>query len=62
MNRPHTFAPLAALAVCLAWAPAVQANLIVNGSFETPTAPTNGFLTLSGAGLTGWTISGARSI
>jgi choice-of-anchor C domain-containing protein len=58
MNRPRTFASLAALAVCLAWAPAAQANLIVNGSFETPTAPPNGFSVLAGAALTGWTISG----
>ena len=49
---------LTTLALALAaLAPAAGAQLVTNGSFETPTAPSGSFLTLSGAGLTGWTIS-----
>jgi choice-of-anchor C domain-containing protein len=56
MRHPLILAPLAALA-CLTLAGASRANLIVNGSFESPVAPANGFLTVSGAGLPGWTIA-----
>jgi choice-of-anchor C domain-containing protein len=46
----------AALALAAA-APNASAQIVANGGFETPTAPTNNFSTLSGSQLTGWTIS-----
>jgi choice-of-anchor C domain-containing protein len=51
---------LAALAALGAAPDLARANLLVNGSFETPFAPPGAFSTLSvsSQGLTGWTIGG----
>ncbi|MDF1503165.1 choice-of-anchor C family protein [Roseisolibacter sp. H3M3-2] len=40
-----------------ATASVASAQIVTNGSFETPTAPANAFTTLSGSQLTGWTVS-----
>lgn len=44
----------------LVWTPAARANLIDNGSFETPIVPTGSFtnFTVGSAALTGWTVVG----
>jgi len=48
------------LSLCLLSASS-WANLLVNGSFETPVVPTNSFLDyqVGSAGITGWTVTGA---
>jgi hypothetical protein len=58
-----TFALLAALAAVGASPAAAATNLIVNGDFETPAAPSKGFTIFGGGshGLTGWTVLGPAS-
>jgi choice-of-anchor C domain-containing protein len=57
MKKPFVHAALASV-FSLALATAAHANLLANGSFEAPPAPPNFFSTLTGAGLTGWTVAG----
>lgn len=58
--KVQTYVPALAALATLAFAPASQATVIVNGSFETPLVPLTSFDTY-GAGsttITGWTVLG----
>ncbi|MBV9199839.1 MAG: DUF642 domain-containing protein [Alphaproteobacteria bacterium] len=52
--------PVITAAILLAGASGASANLIANGSFETPTVPAGGFtnFAVGSASLTGWTVFG----
>ena len=53
----HRSAALFAALAASALAPGAGAQIVTNGSFETPPAPAGSFTTLSGNAITGWTIS-----
>src|SRR5688572_17556808 len=53
----HRSTVLAAALAATALAPAARAQIVQNGSFETPDAPAGIFTNLVGNALTGWTIS-----
>jgi len=61
--KTSTLAVLAALAAVGASPAAAATNLIVNGGFETPAAPSKSFTIFGGGshGLTGWTVLGPAS-
>ena len=61
--KAQTYVPALAALATLAFSPASQAAVIVNGSFETPLAPLGSFDTF-GAGstaITGWTVLGVNA-
>jgi Protein of unknown function (DUF642) len=56
----HAAFALAASAFLFAWSGAARANLIANGSFETPVVPSGSYTDFpnGSAGITGWTVFG----
>ena len=51
---------LAGAVLCFGWNPSVAQNLLINGSFESPT--TNTTIHVGDTNLAGWSIGGTRSI